>query len=188
MAGELPKRTVLLVDDSKFVRATFKRILEASFAVREEADGEAGWRAIEGDASIVMVFTDLDMPRLDGFALLERIRGSREARIRTLPVVIISGNEGLESKNRALKLGANDFIGKSADAPEVMSRLDGVLRLVNASKELEASRQALDVARRRRSEGRPAPTAAHLAIATALAPRYMAGKARQQGGRLVSKG
>ena len=165
-ATDLQKR-VLVVDDSRFVRTTFASILKTSFAVREEADGEAGWRAIEGDASIVMVFTDLDMPRLDGFGLLERIRGSRDARIRALPVVIISGNEGLDSKNRALKLGANDFIGKSADAPEVMSRLDGVLRLVNASKELEASRQALD------------RTVTHDPVTGALTPHYLLTEGRK---------
>ena len=81
-----------------------------------------------------MVFTDLDMPRLDGFGLLARIRGPDDARIRALPVVVISGNEA-EAKQRARELGANDFIGKSADAPEVLARLDNVLRLVRASEE-----------------------------------------------------
>ena len=63
--GNAPKR-VLIVDDSRFVRTTFNRVLSASLAVREEADGEAGWQAVQGDPSIVMVFTDLDMPKLDG--------------------------------------------------------------------------------------------------------------------------
>ena len=47
--ADLPPRKVLVVDDSKFVRATFVRILESSFVVREEPDGDAGWRAIQGD-------------------------------------------------------------------------------------------------------------------------------------------
>jgi two-component system cell cycle response regulator len=137
--AELQKR-VLVVDDSRFVRTTFAGILKASFDVREEADGEAAWRALDSDPSIVMVFTDLDMPKLDGFGLLTRIRGSAERRIKELPVVVISGNEAPASKERARELGANDFISKSADAPEVLSRLDNVLRLVRASRELEATR------------------------------------------------
>ena len=142
--GELPKRTVLLVDDSKFVRATFKRILEANFAVREEADGEAGWTAVEGDKSVVMVFTDLSMPKLDGFGLLSRIRGSGDARIKQLPVVIISGDENESSKKRARDSGANDFIGKTADAPEVLARIDNLLRLVEAKVEVAVSREAVN--------------------------------------------
>jgi diguanylate cyclase (GGDEF)-like protein len=141
---DLPQKRVLIVDDSKFVRTTFMKILSASFAVREEADGEAGWHAIESDPSIVMVFTDLDMPKLTGFALLGRIRGSTDARIRDLPVVVISGIEEEGSKQRAREAGANDFIAKSTDAPELLSRLDNLLRLVRTSRELEASKQALD--------------------------------------------
>jgi two-component system, cell cycle response regulator len=137
--ADLQKR-VLVVDDSRFVRTTFAGILKATFDVREEADGEAAWRALDSDPSIVMVFTDLDMPKLDGFGLLTRIRGSAERRIKELPVVVISGNETPESKERARELGANDFISKSADAPEVLSRLDNVLRLVRANRELEATR------------------------------------------------
>jgi diguanylate cyclase (GGDEF)-like protein len=141
--GDLPQRTVLLVDDSKFVRATFKRILEANFAVREEADGEAGWTAMEGDKSIVMVFTDLSMPRLDGFGLLSRIRGSGDARIKAMPVVVISGEENEATKKRARDSGANDFIGKTADAPEVLARIDNLLRLVQAKEEVQVSREAV---------------------------------------------
>jgi diguanylate cyclase (GGDEF)-like protein len=131
----LPQKRVLVVDDSKFVRTTFAAILKSAFAVREEADGEAAWQAIASDPSIVLLFTDLDMPGLDGFGLLARIRSSEDARIRALPVVVISGHEAPECKQRAREMGANDFIGKTADAPEVLSRVDNVLRLVRASRE-----------------------------------------------------
>ena len=141
---DLPQRRVLVVDDSKFVRTTFASILKASFAVREEADGEAAWHAVQTDPTLVMVFTDLDMPKLDGFGLLERIRSSADRRIKVLPVIVISGNEAAPMKQRARELGANDFIAKSADGPEVLSRLDNLLRLVRTSDELEASRQAVE--------------------------------------------
>ena len=134
---------MLVIDDSKFTRKTFRSILSASFAVREEADGEAGWQAIHTDPSIVMVFTDLDMPKLDGFALLERIRGSSDPRIRDLPVVAISGNREEANKKRAARAGANDFIAKSADGAEILSRIQNMLRLISTSRELEASQQAL---------------------------------------------
>src|SRR5438477_2513837 len=144
MPNDLAQRCVLVVDDSKFVRTTFATILRPSFGVREEVDGEAGWAAIESDSSIVMVLTDLDMPKLTGFALIGRIRASLDARIRELPVVVISGNEEAGSKERAREAGATDFISKSAEATEVLSRLQNVLRLVATSKELESTKQALD--------------------------------------------
>ncbi len=130
MSSVVAQKRVLVVDDSKFVRTTFNRILSAWFAVREEADGEAGWEALQSDASIAMVFSDLDMPKLDGFALIERIRKSADARIRGLPVVVISGSQDESSRRRAREAGANDFISKSADAPEVLARIGNLMRLV----------------------------------------------------------
>jgi two-component system cell cycle response regulator len=163
---DLQKR-VLVVDDSRFVRTTFSHILRTSFSVAEAADGEAAWLAIQADPSIVMVFTDLDMPRLDGFGLLGRVRKSDDPRIKALPVVVISGNEDPVSKQRARDFGANDFIAKSADAPEVLSRLDNVLRLVRASQELEQTKAAV------------ASTATHDPLTGAHTPHYLVTEGRK---------
>jgi len=133
-----PKKRVLVVDDSKFVRKTFATILRGSFDVREEADGEAAWNAIESDASIVLVFTDLDMPKLNGLALLARMRASTDVRVRELPAVVISGAEEPAMKQRAREAGAHDFISKSADATEVLTRLDNVLRMVGTRRQAPA--------------------------------------------------
>jgi diguanylate cyclase (GGDEF)-like protein len=123
---------VLVIDDSKFVRTTFRRILESSMDVREEADGEAGWQAIESDASILLVFCDIWMPRMDGFEVLGKVRGSSAERIRQLPVIVISGDEDEATRRRVRECGATDFISKSADATEVLSRIDNQLRLIRA--------------------------------------------------------
>ncbi len=129
MDSHLRKR-VLVVDDSKFVRATFRSILSASFSVLEEEDGEAAWEVVSKDPSVVMVFTDLDMPRLDGFGLLARIRGSSDTRLRTMPVAIITGDEQATTRKRAREAGASSFISKSADASEVLNRIDRLLKMV----------------------------------------------------------
>lgn len=141
-AGE---KRVLIVDDSRFVRTTFNRILSASFAVLEEADGEAGWQALQTDTSIGMLFTDLDMPKLDGYGLIARVRASGDARLAKLPVVVISGNENESAKKRALDTGANDFISKTADAPEILARIDNLMRLHTAKDELQATKQSLEL-------------------------------------------
>jgi two-component system, cell cycle response regulator len=166
-AGEIPEKRVLIVDDSKFVRTTFNRILSASFAVREVADGEAGWQAIESDPTIVMVVSDLDMPKLDGFELLKRVRGSSDARIKALPIIVISGNQNETAKKRARDLGANDFVSKEADAPEVLSRIDNLLRLVRASNDLEQSKQVIE------------QTATHDPLTGTFTPHYLMIEARK---------
>jgi len=128
----IPKQRVLIVDDSKIVRTTIARLIRATFDVREEANGEAGWQAIASDPSIVAVFSDILMPELDGFALLERIRKSENERIRRIPVIVISGDEDDATKKRARAAGANDFITKTTDGTEILSRIDNLLHLMEA--------------------------------------------------------
>lgn len=120
--------SVLVVDDSKFVRTTFKHIINGSIAVREEADGEAAWRALQADDSIVMVFSDIDMPRMNGYRLIERIRKSAEPRIRTLPVVVFSGSDEPNAEARAREAGASEFISKYGDGAQVLARIAERLR------------------------------------------------------------
>jgi two-component system, cell cycle response regulator len=139
----LPKQRVLIVDDSKIVRTTIARLIRTSFDVREEADGEAGWAALESDPAIVVVISDLHMPKLDGFGLLEKIRGASNGRIKDMPVIMISGNEDDATKKKARSAGANDFITKSTDGTEILSRIDNLLRLVQTKQDLDASREAL---------------------------------------------
>jgi diguanylate cyclase (GGDEF)-like protein len=140
----IPKQRVLLVDDSRIVRTTIAKLIRKSFDVKEESDGEAGWQAISTDPSIVVVFSDIQMPKLDGFGLLERIRGSQDARIKSIPVIMISGDEEDATKKRARAAGANDFITKTTDGTEILSRIDNLLHLVEAKQQLVVSKQAID--------------------------------------------
>jgi diguanylate cyclase (GGDEF)-like protein len=140
----IPKQRVLLVDDSRIVRTTISRLIRKSFDVREEADGEAGWQAISTDPSIVIVFSDIQMPKLDGFQLLERIRSSQDPRVKSVPVIVISGDEEDATKRRARAAGANDFITKTTDGTEILSRIDNLLHLVEAKQQLVVSKQAID--------------------------------------------
>src|SRR5258705_6654288 len=144
VSTQIPKQRVLLVDDSKIVRTTLARLIRKSFDVREEANGEAGWQAIATDPSIVVVFSDIQMPVLDGFALLERVRQSQDPRIRSMPVIVISGDEDDATKKRARAAGANDFITKTTDGTEILSRIDNLLHLVEAKQQLVVSKQAID--------------------------------------------
>ncbi len=131
---------VLIVDDSRMVRASIIKNIRGHFDYREESDGEAGWQALVLDHSIRAVITDLSMPVLDGFGLLARIRDSRLARIREMPVIMISGDEEEAARERAKVLGVSDFITKGTGATELVARLDSLIRLTETQRELEKSR------------------------------------------------
>lgn len=134
---------ILVVDDSRMVRASIVKHIRGRFEVREEPDGEAGWEALLVDPGIELVLTDIGMPRLDGYGLLERIRASRVSRVRELPVVIISGDEDESARERALALGANGFIPKGTGSVELLATLTSLARLAKAQSELALSRAAL---------------------------------------------
>jgi len=138
-ATALPR--VMIVDDSRIVRATIIKHIRGSFEVREETDGEAGWEALLIDPSIQVVISDLTMPHLDGYGLLERIRASHIGRIRDLPVIMISGDEDEASRARAKNLGATDFITKGIGTAELLTRLDTLMKLSRTHQDLEQSRQ-----------------------------------------------
>lgn len=131
---------VLIVDDSRMVRASLIKHIRGHYEFREECDGEAAWQALVLDHSIEAVMTDLSMPVLDGFGLLERIRASRLTRLREMPVIMISGDEEEEARERAKRLGVSDFITKGTGATELLARLDSLIRLAQAQRQIEKNR------------------------------------------------
>lgn len=123
--GNEPKARVLVVDDSKIVRVTASKILETQFDVILAEDGEEAWQKICADDSIQVVFTDLGMPNLDGYGLIQRIRQSENEGIRNQPVIVITGaaeDEGVRRK--VFELGATDFITKPFKSTEILARAE----------------------------------------------------------------
>jgi diguanylate cyclase (GGDEF)-like protein len=139
---DLPR--VLIVDDSKIVRASITKQIKNSFQVLEATDGEAGWEVLANDNTIRVVISDISMPKLDGYGLLERIRASNVSRIKQIPVIIISGDEDEAAKAKAAGAGATDFIGKATGAVELLSRLESLVKLGIKSEQLEQTREVVE--------------------------------------------
>ncbi len=107
-----PQRRILVVDDSLTVRETERQILEnAGFAVEVAVDGADGWNALRLSAYDLVV-SDVDMPRMNGFELVAKIR--HDARLRQLPVIIVSYKDRPEDRQRGLDVGADRYLTKSS--------------------------------------------------------------------------
>ena len=101
-----------MVDDSLTTRALEKSIQEAAgYDVTAAADGAAAWQALQ-ERGADLVVSDVDMPRMDGFALTEAVRGSQ--RFRELPVVLVTARETDADRTRGVEVGADAYLGKSA--------------------------------------------------------------------------
>jgi two-component system, chemotaxis family, sensor kinase CheA len=124
-ATEAGRRKVLVVDDSKYIRALVRLILEgAGYDVAMAADG---WEALEhlSDHGADIVVADVDMPKMDGFELTEAIRGSE--RFSSLPIVLVTGREAPEDRLRGFRLGASAYVTKSQfDAQQFLETMSRV--------------------------------------------------------------
>ena len=117
------KARILLVDDSKLIRRAAEKMLGKVFDVLLAEDGVEGWQKVSSDPTIQMVFSDLMMPNMDGYQLLEKIRGSEDDRIRQLPVVIVTGaDNNAEAKEKAFVMGATDFVTKPFNSTDIKAR------------------------------------------------------------------
>jgi two-component system chemotaxis sensor kinase CheA len=119
------RKRLLLVDDSLTTRTLERSILEsAGYEVVAVADGVEAW-AILQESGADLVLSDVDMPRMDGFALTETIRSSK--RFRTLPVVLVTARESDEEKARGLAAGADAYLMKSGFDQQVLLEAVGQL-------------------------------------------------------------
>jgi two-component system chemotaxis sensor kinase CheA len=118
--------TVLVVDDALTVRELQRTILErAGYEVVTAADG-ADALARLSEHAVQLVLTDVEMPRMDGFALVEAIRARRA--LAGLPVVILSSRGSEEDRRRGLDAGADAYVAKSAfDAAALLSTVERLL-------------------------------------------------------------
>ncbi len=134
---------ILMVDDSRVVRMSIIRHLKGVYEVREESDGEAAWQSLVLDHSIRAVISDIQMPKLTGYELLERVRTSKLRRLQQLPFILVSGEETEEERAKAQALGVSDFVTKGAGSAEILSRLNNLLALSSAQENLDAGRDQM---------------------------------------------
>ncbi|MCH8543259.1 MAG: response regulator [Alcanivorax sp.] len=141
--SQLPGRSggkprLIIVDDSRVMRTAVKKMLGDRFDVVVAEDGQKGWDAIRADQSIQVVFTDLSMPEMDGYELLQRIRTCDDPGVAGLPVIIVTGAENDDAaRERALALGATDFISKPFNTTDLTARATAHANYQRARKTLE---------------------------------------------------
>jgi two-component system response regulator MprA len=118
----IPAR-VAVVDDEPAIRTLLERELRnAGFEVRSAHDGPAGLDLIrEWKPHIILL--DVMMPKIDGISILPRYRSATQA-----PILIVSAKGGTEDRVLGLQRGADQYIPKPFEMPELVARLRSALR------------------------------------------------------------
>lgn len=114
---------VLLVEDDADLRDTLADSLrEQGYAIDTAPDGEDGlYRALQSDYDAIVL--DVMLPRLDGWTVLRRLRDKKPT-----PVLLLTARRALQDRVQGLDLGADDYLVKPFDLPEVHARLRALIR------------------------------------------------------------
>lgn len=140
------KPVVLIADDSKLVRVSLNRTLREEFEVLEAVDGEEAWELLLSNNQIQVLITDAGMPRLDGYELIKRIRSQDEKRLQNIPILMITGAEKAQTevREKALGMGASDFITKPFDKVQLVARTRSYTKLDTTVRNLDQTSKDLE--------------------------------------------
>lgn len=127
--------TLLVVDDASIMRLVLQRTLETyRFRVLLASDGVEALQILEERPEITLVITDYQMPRMDGFELISRIRRRRSRNELAIIGISAIDEDGLSAQ--FLKRGANDFLNKPFNRDEFYCRLSQNLEMLELVKAL----------------------------------------------------
>ena len=117
--------TVMVVDDSITVRKVTTRLLERhDMNVISAKDGVDAVSKLQENIPDIMLL-DIEMPRMDGFELATHIRN--EARLRDIPIIMITSRTGDKHRQRAMQIGVNRYLGKPFQESELMENITELL-------------------------------------------------------------
>jgi two-component system chemotaxis response regulator CheY len=119
---------VLIVEDSPTMRQLIAFALKRlkGVSIVEASDGVDGLKKLSAER-FDLIFTDINMPVMDGLKLVSLVRGN--AGYRTTPIVIITTEGAQEDRDRALSLGANDYVTKPIQANRILDIARGLLNI-----------------------------------------------------------
>ena len=121
---------ILLVEDEKTINTLIKKNLElVGHSCVSVFDGEAVFDAIEAH-SFDLILLDIMLPKLDGFGVLDELKGSG------IPIIFLTARSGVDDRIKGLRLGADDYIVKPFDMLELQARIEAVLRRFNKVEKL----------------------------------------------------
>jgi DNA-binding response OmpR family regulator len=112
---------ILVVDDDRIQRLVMERVLRREgYDVSTAVDGQHGLEEFDR-CRPRLVLLDVQMPRLDGYQVCRSIKSRPETR--STPVVLISGLCGHEDRDRGFQAGADDYLNKPVELPELLGRV-----------------------------------------------------------------
>jgi PAS domain S-box-containing protein len=128
-------KRILVVDDNADMREYVSRLLGTTLTVETASDGLEALELIRKHPPD-LVLSDVMMPRMDGFELLQTLRN--DPATKTMPVILLSARAGEEARIAGLSVGADDYLTKPFTARELMARVRSRLEITTVRRTAEA--------------------------------------------------
>ena len=134
----MPSSVLLVDDDPALLNVVSLSLEEAGYAVRQACDGQTALdlqRAARSD----VIISDVNMPRLDGFALCRKLRAATDA----TPLILLTSRDSEIDEALGLELGADDYISKPFSTRILLARVAALLRREELSKSVGSTKARL---------------------------------------------
>lgn len=115
---------VMVVDDHPEVREYICSVIEDSYSIIRASNGRDALEKLI-KSKVDLIITDLMMPWLDGFGLIEKL--GQDETLRNIPIMVVSARTSEEDKLKVLDQGVNDFISKPFDPDELIKRVENII-------------------------------------------------------------
>jgi DNA-binding response OmpR family regulator len=131
-------KILVIDDDPNILRVIKVRLRSARHEVVTASDGQEGIRRMKEDAPDLLI-TDVMMPEVDGFAVVEAVRGDEG--LRRTPIIMLTARDDVNEVIEGLERGADDYVVKPFNIQELLARVHALLRMRDLQlKALEAER------------------------------------------------
>ncbi len=133
---------IMVVEDDTELRDLFCAVLtEKGYHTLPAVDGVEAFDILER-SYVDLIISDVMMPRMDGFELIEELRSAHY----DMPILIITARDGLEDKRRGFRAGTDDYMVKPIDVNEMVWRVEALLRRsqINSERRITIGSTTLD--------------------------------------------
>lgn len=140
------KPPLLLVEDNPGVQAYLHALLSDKYQISTARNGEEALQLLANSTGFQLILSDLMMPIMDGFQLLERVKSSDATR--HIPFIMLTARAAAYDKLKALRIGVDDYLLKPFDEEELTTRIENLLqhqanrRQVHSEETSESSHQS----------------------------------------------
>ena len=139
---ESPQTRILIVDDDPAVQRMMRRILSRSgYDVCMAHNGDDALQKID-EITPDLILLDLSMPGPDGFEVASQLKNQIETQ--DIPIILVTGLSSVKNHVKAMDLGVDDFLSKTADPEEILARVRSHLKIKKLNDQLKEHRDSLE--------------------------------------------